>query len=162
MNQSLNSISWVLVMCLSTMAIVLPYLSGLFIKVVCARETLFSTFLTRKKRKLIIRENVFRTLPARPFQFAPRKFYLWPITRYGNNIYEGVIDSSLNACCKLKLVFWKSVFKITLHTFPCFSFWFFNSTLKWKGFIIFITKRKVSHACTPKPWWTNWTSMVRQ
>ena len=66
----------------------------------------------------------FRILPARPFQFAPRNSV--SITRYGNNIYKGVIDWSLNACCKLKLVFWKSIFKITLHMLPCFSFCFFQ------------------------------------
>ena len=86
----------------------------------------------------------FRILPARPFQFAPRNSV--SITRYGNNIYKGVIDWSLNACCKLKLVFWKSIFKITWHRLPCFSFCFFNSILKWRGFIII--KKKVSHACT--------------
>ena len=26
------------------------------------------------------------------------------------NIYEGVIDASVNTCCKLKIDFWKSVF----------------------------------------------------
>ena len=57
-----------------------------------------------------------------------------------------MIDSGLNACCKPKLVFWKSVFEITIHTFTCFSLWFFNSILKWTGFIII--KMKVYHACT--------------
>ena len=37
-------------MCLYTMVIVLPSLSGLFIKVVCARET-FLSYLPNKKKK---------------------------------------------------------------------------------------------------------------
>ena len=130
----------ILPMCSYTMAIVFPCLSGLFIKVVRAKKLSFSTF----KMETDYLGKRFRILPARPFQFAPRNSV--SITRYGNNIYKGVIDWSLNACCKLKLVFWKSIFKITLHTLPCFSFCFFNSILKWRGFIII--KKKVSHACT--------------
>ena len=37
---------------------------------------------------------------------------------YVNNIYEGVIDASSNTCLSSRLYFWKSVFKILLHTFP--------------------------------------------
>ena len=40
--QLANSISWVLFVCSYTTAIFSPYLSGLFIKIVCARETFYS------------------------------------------------------------------------------------------------------------------------
>ena len=51
------------------------------------------------------------------------------------NIYEGVIDESVNTCCKLKLVSgWKSMFSFQV-----------DSILKWTVYI----KLKVSglHAC---------------
>ena len=85
------------------------------------------------------RENV-RMLSAGPLQFAPRKFCFWPITRYCKQYlrrpWSLMIDVNLNTCCKLKpvLYFWKSVFKIILHTFPCFNSRL-DSILKWAGFI---------------------------
>ena len=48
----------ILFMCSYTVAIVLPYLSGSFIKVVHARETFIFYFPNQKKWKPIIRENV--------------------------------------------------------------------------------------------------------
>ena len=50
------------------------------------------------------------------------------------NRKECVIDASLNTCVSSSLYFSKSVFKIPLLAFPCFSFRV-ESILKWAGFI---------------------------
>ena len=63
--QSANSISWVLFVCSYTTAIFSPYLSGLFIKIVCARETFYSP--NQKRRNYQWVRKTFRMLSAGAF-----------------------------------------------------------------------------------------------
>lgn len=63
--QSANSISWVLFVCSYTTAIFSPYLSGLFIKIVCARETFYSPKQKRRNYQWV--RKTFRMLSAGAF-----------------------------------------------------------------------------------------------
>jgi len=119
--QSANSISSLLFVCLYTTAIVSPYLCGSFTNWLCVRGKLsFSTFLTRGRNEGTPDDSVKR---LESYQQDHSNLHREDSV---SDRSQGVVKQYLRRRNQYKqnssLYFWKSVFWILLHRFPCLSF----------------------------------------